>query len=64
MRRGAKERGTAMTIAIITGASAGLGEAFAKRLKDYFPQVERGVAHRPPPGAAGGPGGEPAGPPL
>ena len=30
-----------MTIAIITGASAGLGEEFAKRLKDYFPQVER-----------------------
>lgn len=30
-----------MTIAIITGASAGLGEEFALRLRDYFPQVEQ-----------------------
>lgn len=30
-----------MAIAIITGASAGLGEEFALRLRDYFPQVDK-----------------------
>ena len=30
-----------MNIAIITGASSGLGEEFAKRLKVYFPEVEQ-----------------------
>ena len=30
-----------MKIAIITGVSSGLGEEFARRLKDYFPQVEQ-----------------------
>lgn len=30
-----------MKIAVITGASAGLGEEFAKQMRDYFPEVEQ-----------------------
>ena len=30
-----------MKIAVITGASAGLGEEFAKQMRDYFLEVEQ-----------------------